>query len=126
MNAPVLHGIQPPDWVVAVFEELDSKRYGAGLDVLAEDVEVQLGMHVWRGREAVREMLRDSSAAAESHHRVHEFWDGGSLKIARGEVTVTSSDTGQAVTVANAHFLYMDEHDRTKVRRWIGAFGPLG
>ena len=115
----------PPDWVLAVFHELDSKRYGPGLDILTEDAEVQLGVHVWRGREIVREWLRAANVAVESVHRVHGFWDGGSVKILRGEITVTSSDTGQLATPAIRHFLDMDQDDRTKVRRWVGAFGPI-
>lgn len=126
MNAPVFHGTAPADRVLALFEELDPKRYGLGFGVLCGDVEVQLGMHLWQRRENVRERLRASGAAAESRHRVHEFWDAGSVTVARGEVTVTSSETGQAVTAANANFLDMDEHDLTKMRRWFGAFGSLG
>lgn len=109
---------------MAVFDELDPKRYGAGLDVLAADAEVQLGLHLCRGRETVREGFRAMNAAVGGHHRLHEFWDGGSLKALRGEITVTSSDTGRGAAPAVGHFLDEDENDRTEVRRRIGAFGP--
>lgn len=49
------------------------------------------------------------------------------LQPGRGEVMaiVILSDSGQVATSAIGHFLDMDENDRTKVRRWVGAFGPL-
>jgi len=115
-----------PEWVLAFFRELDAKTYGAGFDILTTDAEAQLGVHRWSGREAIRESLRASNESVDSGHQVHEFWDGGSVKILRGEIAYTVRATGRCTTSVISHFLYMDEDDPTQVRRWIGAFGPLG
>lgn len=114
----------PPHWVTAFFHELDARTSGAGFDILADDADAQLGVHRWRGREAIREGLRAPDTGADSRHEVHEFWDGGPVKILRGELVVTARATGEVVRSAIGHFLYMDAHDPTKVRRWVGAFGP--
>lgn len=123
--AVLLRQAPAPEWVVAFFDELDGRTYGAGLDILAEDAEAQLGAHRWRGREAIREGLRAPDTGVDSRHEVHEFWDGGPVKVLRGELVVTVRDTGQVVRSAIGHFLYMDERAPALVRRWIGALGPL-
>ena len=77
--------------------------------------------------EAIRENLRafiDTGFTA--HHEVVEFWDGGSLKVFRGIVTMTPDDAGkQPVHPVMTHFFYMDEADPSKVRSWIGSVGPV-
>ncbi|GJG89366.1 hypothetical protein tb265_45470 [Gemmatimonadetes bacterium T265] len=57
-----------PDWVTAFFRELDGRMYGTGFDILADDVDVQLGVHRWRGREATREGLRAPDTGADTRH----------------------------------------------------------
>ena len=55
----------------------------------------------------------------------NDYWDGGSLKIFRGTVTMTPDDKSKTVVKPMmAHFFYMDEKQPNKVRRWIGAVGP--
>jgi len=57
---------------------------------------------------------------------VKEYWDGGALKVFRGTVTMTPDDKSQPVVRPTmAHFFYMDEADPTKVKRWLGAVGPV-
>ena len=86
-----------------------------------------LGVADWHGREAIRENLRafiDTGFTA--HHDVLEYWDGGSLKIFHGIVTMTPDEGGKPIVKpAMCHFFYMDEKDPTKVRRWVGAVGPV-
>jgi hypothetical protein len=60
-----------------------------------------------------------------AHHDVLEYWDGGSLKIFRGIVTMTfDNPSRRAVKPVMTHFFYMDEADPSKVGRWIGSVGP--
>ena len=54
-----------------------------------------------------------------------EYWDGGALKVFRGTVTMTPDDGGPVVHPTMTHFFYMDELDPTKVKRWVGAVGPV-
>lgn len=115
-----------PEWLLAMWKEIDDKTFGAGFDCFAEDAVCNLGVADWHGREAIRGNLRafiDTGFTA--HHDVVEYWDGGSLKVFRGIVTMTPDAPGQPVVKPTmAHFFYMDEANPTKVSRWIGAVGP--
>ena len=116
----------PPSWLLAFWKEIDDKTFGKGFDCFAEDAVANLGVSDWHGREAIREKLRafiDTGFTA--HHDVLEYWDGGSLKVFRGIVTMKPDDAGKPVVKpVMSHFFYMDEKDSTKVRHWIGAVGP--
>jgi hypothetical protein len=116
-----------PDWLLAFWKEIDDKTFGDGFNCFAEDATCRLGVAQWNGREAIRENLRafiDTGFTA--HHDVIEYWDGGTLKVFRGIVTMKPNDpTKPTVKPVMTHFFYMDERDPTKVRSWIGAVGPV-
>ena len=116
-----------PDWLLAFWREIDDKTFGKGFDCLAEDAICRLGVAQWNGREAIRANLRafiDSGFTAL--HDVVEYWDGGSLKVFRGSVTMTPDDrTKPVVMPVMTHFFYMDDADPTKVRAWYGSVGPI-
>ena len=79
-----------PDWLLAFWKEIDDKTFGKGFDCLTDDAVCNLGVADWHGREAIRENLRafiDTGFTAL--HDVVEYWDGGSLKVFRGVVTMT-------------------------------------
>ena len=92
-----------------------------------EDAVCNLGVADWKGREAIRTNLKafiDTGFTAL--HDVTEYWDGGSLKVFRGIVTMTPDDRSQqVVNPVMTHFFYMDEKDPAKVRSWIGSVGPV-
>ncbi len=117
----------PPQWLLEFWKEIDDKTFGAGFDCFAEDAVCNLGVADWHGREAIRSNLRafiDTGFTAQ--HEVAEYWDGGSLKVFRGVVTMMPDDRGKpAVRPVMTHFFYMDDADQTKVRRWIGSVGPV-
>jgi hypothetical protein len=118
----------PPDWLLAMWKEIDDKTFGEGFDCFAEDAVCNLGVADWHGREAIRENLRafiDKGFTAL--HDVVEYWDSPSLKIFHGIVTMTFDDPGQkTVKPVMTHFFYMDKADPSKVGRWIGSVGPTG
>jgi hypothetical protein len=117
----------PPDWLLAFWKEIDDKTFGKGFDCFVEDATCRLGVAEWTGRETIRANLRafiDSGFTAL--HDVTEYWDGGSLKVFRGIVTMTPDDRSQKVIrPVMTHFFYMDDKDPTKVRRWFGSVGPV-
>jgi hypothetical protein len=117
---------EAPDWLLAFWKEIDDKTFGKGFDCFTEDAICRLGVAQWNGREAIRENLRafiDTGFTA--HHDVVEYWDGGSLKVFRGIVTMTPDDRSKPVVMpAMTHFFYMDDADPTKVRAWYGSVGP--
>jgi hypothetical protein len=118
---------EPPEWLLAFWKEIDEKTFGKGFDCFTKDAIGNLGVADWRGREAIRENLRafiDTGFTA--HHDIVEYWDGGSLKIFRGIVTMTPDDSSKPIVKpVMSHFFYMDEKDPAKVRHWIGAVGPI-
>lgn len=115
-----------PEWLLAFWKEIDQKTWGKGFDCMAHDAECHLGVSDWKGREAIRDNLRQFvDNRMTTYHEVVEYWDGGSLKVFRGFVTMKFDDAGKApVKPAMTHFFYMDEKDPTKVSRWFGSVGP--
>ena len=117
-----------PDWLLAFWREIDDKTFGEGFDCFVEDATCRLGVAEWNGREVIRESLRafiDTGFTA--HHDVTEYWDGGSLKILSGIVTMTPDDSSKSVVKpVMTHFFYMDAADPSKVRAWVGSVGPTG
>src|SRR5437764_2327544 len=101
----------PPDWLLAFWKEIDDKTFGKGFDCFAEDATCRLGVAEWNGREKIRDSLRafiDTGFTA--HHDVTEFWDGGSIKIFRGIVTMQPDDASKpAGKPGRTHICYLDE-----------------
>ena len=114
-----------PAWLLGFWKEIDEKTFGEGFNCFAEDATCRLGVAEWNRREQIRENLRafiDSGFTA--HRDVAEYWDGGSLKVFRGIVTMTPDDKSKPVVKpVMTHFFYMDEAGSSKVRRWIGSVG---
>jgi hypothetical protein len=125
MTANTIEKTPPPQWVLDFWEGIDSKIFGESFDLLTEDAQLQLGVGHWQGCETIREMLRNSNLGVDTKHEVHEFWDAGLVKTVRGEMILTRQDTGKTARTTIGHFLYMDERDLSRVRRWIGSFGPV-
>jgi hypothetical protein len=116
-----------PEWLLAMWKEIDDKTFGKGFDCFAENAVCNLGVADWHGREAIRNNLRDFiDKGFTAHHDVVEYWDSPSLKIFHGKVTMTFDDPGmKTVKPTMTHFFYMDSKDPSKVSRWIGSVGPV-
>lgn len=127
MNQITFTKTTPPAWLLAFWKEIDDKTFGEGFNCFKEDAQAHLGVAVWKGREEIRESLRrfiDTGFTA--HHDVVEYWDGGSLKVFRGIVTMTPNDKSKPVVKpVMTHFFYMDHQDPTKVSQWFGSVGPV-
>ena len=120
--------MDPPAWLLAMWKEIDDKTFGAGFDCFSEDAVCNLGVADWRGREAIRENLRQFiDRGLTAHHDVVAYLDSPRLKVFHGKVTMDFDDPSMAtVRPTMTHFFYMDETDPSKVSRWIGAVGPTG
>ncbi len=117
----------PPDWLLAMWKEIDDKTFGKGFDCFSEDAICNLGVADWHGRESIRASLKAFiDTGFRTHHQVVEYLDGGALKVFRGIVTMTPDDrTRPVVRPTMTHFFQMDPSDHTKVTRWYGAVGPV-
>lgn len=118
----------PPQWLLAMWKEIDDKTFGKGFDCFAEDAVCNLGVADWHGRETIRDNLRafiDTGFTA--YHEVVEYWDSPTLKIFHGTVAMTFDDPAMPPRKPSmVHFFYMDKADPSKVSRWVGAVGPVG
>jgi hypothetical protein len=118
---------KPPSWLLAFWKEIDDKTFGKGFDCFLEDATCNLGVAEWKGREQIRNNLRafiDTGFTA--HHDIKEYWDGGTIKIFHGIVTMKPNDSSKkTVKPVMTHFFYMDKEHPTKVRRWVGSVGPV-
>ncbi len=71
-----------PDWLLAMWKEIDDKTFGKGFDCFAEDAVCNLGVADWHGRETIRQNLRDFiDKGFTAHHDVVEYWDSPFLKV---------------------------------------------
>ena len=116
--------VPAPAWVLAFFEDIDAKRFGSGFDCFAPDAEMRFGVGHWRGLDEIKAQLKKFDHGMDTKHTVTEFWDGGVVKVVRGEVMMKRHDTGQVVTPAMVHIFYMSLDDPTKARASYGAVGP--
>jgi hypothetical protein len=127
MEAITFTETAPPEWLLAFWKEIDDKTFGKGFDCFAEDAQCYLGVAQWTGRETIRENLRKFiDTGFTAHHDVVEYWDGGSLKVFRGVVTMKFEDARKPVVKPTmTHFFHMDKNAPTKLSKWYGAVGPI-
>jgi hypothetical protein len=104
-----------PEWLLAMWKEIDDKTFGKGFDCFAENAVCNLGVADWHGRETIRQNLRDFiDTGFTAHHDVVEYWDSPLLKVFHGKVAMTFDDPKLApVRPTMAHFFYMDPADPT-------------
>jgi hypothetical protein len=128
MTTQTFTKMAPPQWLLAMWKEIDDKTFGKGFDCFAENAVCNLGVADWHGREAIRQNLRDFiDKGFTAHHDVVEYLDSPLLKIFHGKVMMKFDDPSLAtVRPTMTHFFYMDEADPAKVSRWVGSVGPTG
>jgi hypothetical protein len=51
----------PPEWLLAMWKEIDDKTFGNGFDYFAENAVCNLGVADWHGREAFARICARSS-----------------------------------------------------------------
>lgn len=126
MNTITFTKTAAPDWLLAMWKEIDEKTFGKGMDCFAEDAVCNLGVADWHGREAIRENLRafiDTGFTA--HHDVVEYWDSPTLKVFHGKVWMTFNDPGKKpVRPTMCHFFYMDPRIRPRSSVGLVQWGP--
>jgi hypothetical protein len=105
---------EPPEWLLAFWKEIDDKTFGAGFDCFVKDATCRLGVAEWNGREQIRQSLRATiDTGFTAHHDVTEYWDGGSIKVFRGIVTIKRDDRSKpTVKPVMTHF-FLHGRDRS-------------
>ena len=93
MNTITFTKTAPPEWLMAMWKEIDDKTFGKGFDCFAEDAVCNLGVADWHEREAIRENLRQFiDKGFTARHDVVEFWDSPLLKVFHGKVGMIFDD----------------------------------
>ena len=113
-----------PDWIMAFFEEIDSKRFGKPFEIFDSKGEMYFGVGHWRGIDEIRANLSKFDQVMDTQHIVDGYWDAGDVKLIRGRVEMTKHDTGQTITPAMVHISTMSPEEPGKVRQTYGAVGP--
>lgn len=117
---------EPPQWLLTLLDDIDTKRFAAGFDVLADDVEWHFGVNRWVGRDVVRAKLREFDGEQTTQHHITGFWDGGTVKFFQGTIDITAPETGVTTTALLTHIWWMSDVDPGTVVRATGSVGPMG
>ena len=106
MTTQTFTKMAPPQWLLAMWKEIDDKTFGKGFDCFADDAVCNLGVADWHGRETIVKNLRafiDTGFTA--YHEVVEYWDSPSLKIFQGTVAMTFDDPAMTPKKPDGAFL---------------------
>lgn len=117
---------EAPEWILKFYDEVDSLQFKDGFNCFTSETEMIFGTAHVKGVEAMRELVIAVDSPLNIDHRVLEFWDGGDVKIIRGEAVSSRKDTpSQVVTLPFVNFFYLSESDPSKVRKLIAVAGPF-
>lgn len=115
----------PPDWLLAVFDDIDTKRFGAAFDVMTEDAKMQFGVIDCVGRDTIRHKLHEFDGEMTTKHHILEYWDAGSVKFFSGKIDITNPKTGKTISPVLNHIWYMSIDQPDKVAVMVGSVGPM-
>lgn len=86
---------------------------------------MRFGVHDIRGRDEIIATLKKFDSVMDTAHRVLEYWDGGSTKFLRGEVTMTKHDGSPPQTPAFVHVWTLAKNTVDRIGQIYGAVGPM-
>jgi hypothetical protein len=116
----------PPDWILRLYEEIDSLKFGSGFECFTPETEMVFGIARVKGTEAIKEFFVKIDSPLNSKHRVHEFWDGERVKIIVGDAVISKkSDPGTLITPPLVNIFYMSDSDPAKVQKLLIVAGPF-
>ena len=115
-----------PDWILRLYEEIDSLKFGSGFDCFTPETEMVFGTAQVKGIKAIKEFFIKIDSPLNTKHQVHEFWDSDGVKIVVGDAVLSKkSDPGKVITPPLVNIFYMSESDITKIRRLLIVAGPM-
>jgi hypothetical protein len=115
-----------PDWILRLYEEIDSLKFGSGFECFTPETEMIFGTARVKGTEAIKEFFIKINSPLNSKHRVHEFWDGERVKIIVGDAVLSKkSDPETLITPPLVNIFYMSDSDPAKVQKLLIVAGPF-
>jgi hypothetical protein len=125
MSQVLIHQENAPEWLKQLFHEIDTLEFGSGFAHLSRDTEMQFGTATIRGLDAIKEFFVKIDSPLEIRHRIHDFWEGGTTKILRGDAVLRKKgSTDDYITTPLMQILYMGEK-QDEVVRWFIVNGPI-
>ena len=116
----------PPAWILRLYEEIDSLKFGSGFECFTPKTEMIFGTARVKGTEAIKEFFIKIDSPLNSKHRVHEFWDGDRVKIVVGDAVLSKkSDPETEITPPLVNIFYMSDSDPAKVQKLLIVAGPF-
>ena len=115
-----------PEWVQQIFREIDTLQFGPGFAHLDAHTEMQFGTAIIRGVEAIQAFFVKIDSPLEIEHRIHDFWDGGTTQILRGDVVLRKKGSQDPfVTTPLMQIFYLDADQPDRLARWFIVNGPI-
>ena len=126
MNRTLTHLNQAPDWLLHLFDEIDELDFEDSFDHFLPAAELQFGTAHIKGFPAIKDFFVTVDGPINIKHHVLDFWDGGNIKIMRGEATIPKKEGPATVVVPPLmNIPYMSDKDEEKVARWLVMGGPV-
>jgi hypothetical protein len=115
-----------PGWILGLYEEIDSLKFGSGFDRFTPETEMVFGTAHIKGAEAIKEFFIKIDSPINTKHRVREFWDSEGVKIVVGDAVISKKSTPEIViTPPLVNIFYISDTDQTKIRKLLIVAGPF-
>ena len=125
--AQILRRLQSsPRWLTTLLKEIDTLDFGPGFNHFRSDARMTFGTTEIRGVQSIKQFFTKIGTPLVTNHRVHEFWDGGDLKLVRGDAVIAKrTDLSRIIVPPMAYFFTMSTDDLMKISKLSILIGPI-
>jgi len=118
---------EAPDWIHLLLREMGTLQFGPGFDHFLPNAELTFGVRSVKGIKAITRFFASAALPLNIEHRLEEFWDGGRLKMLRGNVRMSKkADPAHAITPPFVHFIQMQDLRSRRIEKLTIILGPVG
>ena len=126
MPQTLIHQQEAPEWIKQIFEGIDTLKFSPGFSHLTEQTVMEFGTATVIGSQAIKEFFIKIDSPLKIKHRIYEFWDGGLIKILRGDAVLRKRcSNAKPITTPLVMIFYMTPEKNDKLRRWFIVNGPI-
>ncbi len=116
-----------PDWIHSLLWEMGSLQFGPGFDHFLHDAELTFGVRSVRGIKAITGFFTDAATPLNIEHKLEEFWEGGQLKMLRGEALMAKrADPVHVIRPPFVHFIHLRDVSSNMISKLAVILGPVG
>jgi hypothetical protein len=122
----LIHQQEAPPWIQEIFKEIDTLQFGTGFSHLTTQTVMEFGTATVKGVQAIKQFFIKIDTPLEIEHRIHDFWDGGEIKILRGDAVLRKKGSSDGpITTPLMMIFYMDTGESDQLSRWFIVNGPI-